>query len=252
MEVFQEYASYYNAFYQGKNYEEEAEKVDRILQYYGKNIGKIMNFGCGTGKHDIELAKKNYRCEGIDISPQMIDLAKLNIKEEALDIKVKVSDIQSFVPDGKYDAVISLFHVMSYQNTNSEIMSAFASARRCLDNGGLFLFDAWYGPGVLSDKPQVRVKEVEDDKKKLMRIARPVMNDKTDIVHVYYDILAINKGTNELHKVSEIHNMRYFFRPELELMLQESGFELIDNLDCNTLEQTDFTSWTSYFVSRAI
>ena len=52
--------------------------------------------------------------------------------------------------------------------------------------------------------------------------------------------------------INETHHMRYFFRPELELMLQESGFELIDNLDCNTLEQTDFTSWTSYFVSRAI
>lgn len=46
--------------------------------------------------------------------------------------------------------------------------------------------------------------------------------------------------------------MRYFFRPELEWILKNAGFELIENLDCKTLEETSFDSWTSYFIARAI
>ena len=110
----------------------------------------------------------------------------------------------------------------------------------------------WYGPGVLTDKPTVRVKEVEDDKYKLVRIARPIMHDKTNVVDVCYEVLVIDKESNETKKIEEVHSMRYFFRPELEHLLKESGFELIDNLDCKTLKETDFNSWTSYFIARAV
>lgn len=46
--------------------------------------------------------------------------------------------------------------------------------------------------------------------------------------------------------------MRYFFRPELEILLKQAGFELVTNIDCNTLEETDYNSWTSYFIAKAI
>ena len=67
MEVFQDYALYYNAFYQDKNYMAEARQVDILLKKYGNGAGQIINFGCGTGKHDIELSKMGYCCKGIDI-----------------------------------------------------------------------------------------------------------------------------------------------------------------------------------------
>ena len=53
MEVFQNYAYYYNAFYKDKNYIAEAKQIELLLKKYGKQIEKIINFGCGTGKHDI-------------------------------------------------------------------------------------------------------------------------------------------------------------------------------------------------------
>lgn len=252
MAIFEDYAYYYNAFYQNKDYAAEAKQIDSLFQRYGKEIHKIINFGCGTGRHDLELAKLGYRCEGIDMSPLMIDIARENAEKGKVDIPFSLANVQEYEPHEKYDAVISLFHVMSYQNTNQDIMSAFASARKALDKGGLFLFDVWYGPGVLSDLPCVRVKEAEDNERKLIRIATPVMNDKRNMVSVGYDVLVIDKKTNEVQTLREIHNMRYFFRPELELMLHETGFELIENLDCNTLEETDFHSWTSYFIARAV
>ena len=37
MEVFQDYAYYYNAFYQDKDYTAEAKQVDELLKKYGEN-----------------------------------------------------------------------------------------------------------------------------------------------------------------------------------------------------------------------
>ena len=98
----------------------------------------------------------------------------------------------------------------------------------------------------------MRVKEVEDKEKSLVRIAQPVLHDKTNVVDVCYKVLISNKNSNTTKCIEETHNMRYFFRPELEMFLQESGFKLIDNLDCNTLKETDYNSWTSYFIAKAI
>lgn len=252
MDVFKDYAYYYNAFYQDKDYSAESRQVDTLLKRYGSNIRKIINYGCGTGRHDMELSKLGYDCTGIDMSPLMIDIAKENSTSLKEDIDFSVADIRTYEPNRKYDAVISLFHVMSYQNSNDDIMAAFQSARKALDDGGLFLFDLWYGPGVLSDPPVVRAKEVQDDIYKLVRIARPVMHDKTNIVDVCYEVLVIEKETGCTKTINETHHMRYFFRPELEFYLKKSGFELIDNLDCATLDATGYDSWTSYFVAKAV
>lgn len=252
MEVFKDYAYYYNSFYKDKNYKAEAIQVDSLLKKYGKNISSIINFGCGTGRHDIELSKMGYQCTGIDMSSLMIDIARENVKKNNIDIDFSVADIRTFEPQKQYDAVISLFHVMSYQNSNDDILSAFASARKALNKDGYFLFDAWYGPGVLSDKPSVRVKEIEDEKNKLIRIARPIMHDKKNVVDVCYEVMVINKENGKAKMINEVHNMRYFFRPELEFLLKASGFELIDNIDCETLAETGFDSWTSYFIAKAL
>jgi SAM-dependent methyltransferase len=252
MEVFKDYAYYYNAFYKDKDYKAEAAHVDGLLKKYGDNIHKIINFGCGTGRHDIELAKLGYQCTGIDLSSLMIEIAEENVNAIGLGIPFSVADIRNYESSCKYDAVISLFHVMSYQNTNQDILSAFRSARSVLDKGGIFLFDVWYGPGVLTDKPCVRVKEIEDDKNRLIRIARPVLHDKENVVDVNYEVLVIDKKSGKTQVINEVHNMRYFFRPELEYFLKSTGFELIDNLDCNSLGATSYGSWTSYFIAKAV
>lgn len=252
MEVFKDYAYYYNTFYQDKDYRAEAEQIDSLMKKYGKDVSTIVNYGCGTGRHDIELTKLGYHCKGIDKSSLMIDIAKENAAQENLDIDFSTADIRNFESQSHFEAVISLFHVMSYQNRNRDVLEAFRSARRALDQRGLFLFDVWYGPGVLSDRPALRVKEIEDAKNKLVRIARPVMHDKDNVVDVHYEIFVIDKVTGVAKVIQEVHSMRYFFRPELEYWLNEAGFELIDNLDCRTLGETDYSSWTSYFIARAI
>lgn len=251
METFNDYAYYYNSFYKDKDYKAEAAVVDKLLKRYGGGVRNIINFGCGTGRHDIELAKLGYQCKGIDLSPLMIDIAKQNLLNCGENIEFETADVRDYVPQEKYDAVISLFHVMSYQTRNQDILSAFKTARKALNQGGIFLFDVWYGSGVLTDKPCVRVKEVEDEENKLIRIAKPIMHEKENVVDVNYEVLVINKNTNKVQTIEEVHSMRYFFSPELDILLSQAGFSLIANVDCQTLDDTDFDSWTSYFIAKA-
>ncbi len=138
MESFGDYSYYYNLIYGDKDYYQEAVKVKKILHTYGEDIKDLMVFGCGTGNHDRELCKLGFNCQGIDLSEQMICEAQKASAKEALNIKYEVADIRSYHPERKYDAVISLFHVVSYLNSNKDVTDAFRVARKCLNEGGCF------------------------------------------------------------------------------------------------------------------
>ena len=122
----------------------EAKDVDFLLSKYKTGIKNVIIFGCGTGKHDRELYRLGYKCHGIDLSSEMISEARKGAEEAGMKIEYEVSDIRTYRSELKYDSVVSLFHVFSYQTTNKDITDAFISARNVLDKGGLFLFDVWY------------------------------------------------------------------------------------------------------------
>lgn len=248
MDVFKEYASFYDALYKDKDYMAEAKDVDRLLKKWGDDIKSIIVYGCGTGKHDRCLKELGYELYGIDMSSDMVKEAVAANSG----IGYEVADIRTYSPKKKYNAVVSLFHVMSYQNTNEDIKKAFASARKALDKGGLFLFDVWNGPGVLTDPPVLRVKKIETEKYNVTRIARPEMHPNTDIVDVNYEMLVTEKKTKVTNEMFESHHMRYFFKPEIEEYLTEEGFELLSTVDCRSLEEPNYDSWTVYYIARSV
>lgn len=251
MKAFDKYAYYYNMFYGDKDYAAEARTVSKLIEKYRNGNSKpktILNLGCGTGKHDVEFGKLGYQIKGIDISENMISEARNNSRIEKLIFDV--GDIRTYRDNNKYDVCTSLFHVMSYQNSNNDLLAAFDTANVELNDGGLLIFDCWYGPGVLSEKPEVRIKKIEDEHNILIRQAIPVMYPERDLVDVNYDIMIINKDDHTLSNIEETHRMRYLFTPEIELMLNKSGFELLDCIDCDNLRQVTFNSWTAYFIAR--
>ncbi|MBR6255774.1 MAG: methyltransferase domain-containing protein [Lachnospiraceae bacterium] len=248
MDVFQDYARFYNALYKEKDYSKEAKEADSIIKKWDPAAKTMIVYGCGTGKHDVCFEKLGYRLHGIDMSREMVEEAQ----KASSSITYEVADIRTYEPKEKYDVVVSMFHVMSYQNSNEDICNAFVAARKALDKDGIFLFDAWYGPGVLSDPPALRVKDVEEKDFRIRRIARPVVHANTDIVDVNYELLVEDKDTHTLKTITESHHMRYFFKPEIEMYLKEAGFELLEVIDCNTLKEPDFGSWTAYFAARAL
>ena len=255
MEVFQDYAYYYNMIYKEKNHAEEAKIVDRLIK---KKVDKkhpiVLNIGCGTGRHDYEFSKLGYIIKGVDLSPDMINVAKDNYSDEieAGMMSFEVGNFQTYETDRQYDIVTSLFHVISYQNSNKEVLDSFNTAYKVLKNQGVFVFDLWYGPGVLTILPENRIKRVENKDNILIRYANPVVYYNKNIVDVNYDVLVIDKTTNIARTITETHSMRYFFLPEIENMLGQCGFKLLEILDCDSLESVNQMSWTAYIIAEKI
>ncbi len=225
--VFDAYAAYYDLLYQDKDYAGEAEYVRGMLAQQGVSGGTILELGCGTGRHAEQFARMGFAVHGVDLSPGMVEAAQKRIPDDLLDsLAFQVGDVRTVRVGKTFDAVVSLFHVASYQTRNEDIMAMLATAAHHLKSGGVFVFDFWYGPGVLTDPPVVRVKRLENDYVEILRIAEPVLRPDDNVVDVHYTVMITERKTNGLTKIQEKHAMRYFFGPELHFLLQANQLQI--------------------------
>lgn len=217
--TFNAYAGYYDLLYRDKDYVAEAEYVASHIRAYAPQARCILDLGCGTGAHAEHLARLGFVVHGVDQSTEMLARAEARKAYLPPDIAARLSfssgDVRTVRMSKTYDVVISLFHVMSYQTTNTDIEAAFETAASHLQASGLFLFDFWYGPAVLTQTPEVRIRRLEDDDIKVTRIAEPVMHENENVVDVNYTVFIEVKRTGKIEQIREIHKMRYFFLPEL-------------------------------------
>lgn len=81
-----------------------------VVKFFKKRkINRILDLGCGTGRHLIYLAKHNFDVYGIDISEYGIKIANKCLKEENLKAHLKIGDIYKKLPyeDNFFDAIVS-------------------------------------------------------------------------------------------------------------------------------------------------
>lgn len=248
--VFDEYAHYYDLLYKDKDYDAEANYIDCLIKKYNVNAKTILDLGCGTGKHAELLTKKGYRVHGIDLSEEMLQEAYVRAEKNEK-LSFGQSNIQEFVLEEKFDVITALFHVMSYQTTDGALGNVFAKAYEHLNDKGIFIFDCWYGPAVLTEKPELRIKRLENDNVKITRIAEPVLRENGNIVEVHYDIFVKNQNTQEIREINETHIMRYLFKQEILQLLQNAGFQYEDSFEFMTDNELSMNTWGGCFVGRA-
>lgn len=254
--VFGAYSRYYDLLYADKPYAQEAAYVAAKIDALGKRGGRILELGCGTGSHAEFMARNGYSIHGVDASTGMIERAEARRGVLTAELGKRLSfgcgDARSVRVAGEFDAVMSLFHVMSYQVANADLASAFETAATHLGPGGLFVFDFWYGPAVLAQRPEVRVKRLEDSATRVVRIAEPGLNENENYVDVKFTVELEDKASGGRQQIVETHRMRYFFLPELDLFLSHAGFERIEAVEWMTDRVPGRDTWGVLVVARKL
>lgn len=221
--IFNDYSEFYDLFYSDKDYSAECDFIEALLAGENCNeVTSILELGCGTGGHALQLAERRYEVTGIDLSEKMLKYAKTKTSKKKLDIRFINTDIRKFSLGQKFDAVIAMFDVISYLNSNQDVSYTFQCVKKHLNPNGVFIFDVWFGPGVITDLPAYREKTTSVDGILIKRIAEPTIDLMKQIVDVKYSIYK-----NDTKIVCENHFMRFFFPQEIQLLAEYSGMEIV-------------------------
>ena len=118
------------------------EAHERVVEFAQllreRSSWRILDLGCGTGRHLVYLAKEGFEPFGIDISPTGLEYARQWLEQEGLQAELKQSDMTEVpYPDGFFDGAISI-HVI-YHGTLEQMRKAIGEIHRTLKPGGLAL-----------------------------------------------------------------------------------------------------------------
>ena len=229
---------YYDLLYLDKRYDAEVAYVDGLLKIYGRKVQDLLEFGSGTGGHGRLLTQLGYKVTGIERSVQMLARARASDGFVCLQ-----GDACTARLGRQFDAVIALFHVVSYQVRNKAVQALFARAAEHLTPGGLFIFDVWYSPAVNTQRPEVRVKRLEKDDLEITRIAEPIVYPNENRVDVCYTVFVREANSGEIQSFMETHPMRHFSLPELDLLAESAGFERVCAQEWLTGKEPSEASW---------
>jgi SAM-dependent methyltransferase len=221
-----DYADSYDALYADKDYEAECDLLERVFRRADRPVRSVLDLGCGTGRHSVELARRGHEIVGVDLSEGMLERARRRALDEAVEGATFVlGDIQNVALGRRFDAVVSMFAVLGYQIGDAAVRSTLANIRGHLEPGGTFVFDVWYGPAVLAVGPSARVKVVATEAGEIERRAVGTLEPDGHVCSVAYELTRWLSGEPDVATI-ETHRMRYFFEAELARFLEEAGLVL--------------------------
>ena len=213
----------------GKKYDSENFTTGTIgeCDFLEKELGydrtkHILDVGCGTGRHAIELTKRGYNVTGIDLSESQLKRAAEKAEAEGLKITFLRHDARNLPFNGEFDVAIMLceggFPLMETDEMNFDILR---SVKRSLRKPGKFIFTTLNGLFPLYHSVE------------------KFCNDTTDEGNATYHSNTFDLMTCRDHNITEFEdddgnkkildcNERYYVPSEITWMLKSLGFRTVD------------------------
>jgi 2-polyprenyl-3-methyl-5-hydroxy-6-metoxy-1,4-benzoquinol methylase len=143
-ELFKNYSNKYDneLFTQGTK--GEVDFIEKEINF--KKSTLILDIGCGTGRHAIELAQRGYSVTGIDLSEDQLSRAKSKAMKAGVDVNFELHDARDFSFPNRYNLAIMIcegaFPLMETDEMNFQILT---NAYESIAPGGKFIFTTLNG-----------------------------------------------------------------------------------------------------------
>ena len=179
---------------------------------------RILDVGCGTGRHAIELTKRGYKVTGIDLSEAQLQEARSKANAENLRIDFRKQDARSLDFHNEFDAAIMLcegaFPLMETDDMNFEILKGIT---RALKEHGKLIFTTLNGLYPLCRTMASLLKKDHDALEKT-RFNLMTLRDCYDMEFVDDDGNTKKMTCNE----------RYYMPSEITWLLNSLGYDQVE------------------------
>jgi len=198
----------------------ECDFIEQEISF-NKSV-KILDVGCGTGRHSIELSKRGYSITGIDLSDSL--LAKAREKAEKQDLKINFLkyNARNLPFKNEYDLVIMLcegaFPLMETDEMNYEILK---NATKSLKEGGKFIFTTLNGLFPLYHSVKEFCASTSEE-------GNATYRSNTFDLMTFRDYNITEVEDDDGNKKELECNERYYVPSEITWLLKTLGFKKID------------------------
>ncbi|MAZ46805.1 MAG: hypothetical protein CMM98_04440 [Rickettsiales bacterium] len=226
-----EYSLLYDVIYSKKNYKEETNFISQIIKKFYSSKVNILDIGCGTGEHTLELLKKGYKVTGVDLSNEMLKIAKKKLLLNNL-FSNNLYNLNAYNVNElnlKFNVVLMMFNVIGYLD-NTQLF--FKKLKDCLEPNALIFFDYWSEKAVKKNPPKTTKKNFSYKQLKATRISKgKIIKNKVKV-----DLILNIINNNQIKSFDETHNVSFYDIRGLAKTIEKFGYKK-KNIGLNKFEK---------------
>lgn len=234
-EFYDACAAYYDGDYDSAGYDADVPFYVELARESG---GPVLELGCGTGRVLLPVARAGIEVVGVDSSAGMLEGLEARIAAEPAAVRRRVrrvrGDVRTVRVEGEFPLVIAPFRVVQHLVETADQRAWLRNVARHLrrEPPGELVFDVFQPDySLIAEGETVSVDVERQDPATgatIRRVSRARYHPESQTFEVGFQWL-VEGDDGEETPVDEIETVaRWYTRPELELLLEIEGFELLD------------------------
>jgi SAM-dependent methyltransferase len=200
--------------------------------------GKVLELGCGTGRLVLPMASRGLTVVGLDFSEHLLAKCREKVSAQPQEVQARIRLVRANMTDfhlhDTFNTVIIPFRPFQHLLAVEDQLACLRCAKAHLEPGGRLAFDCFQVSLRKITDPR-RMEETEDvpefelpDGRRMRRCNRIVATHSAeqynDVEIIYY----LTDTTGKTERLVQGFPFRYFFRYEVEHLLERAGFEVAD------------------------
>ncbi len=257
----EQFAAVYDTFYSERDVEADTQYTVDLLGLRDRPRGEahVLDFGCGTGSHVLELARLGIEATGFDTSPAMIRLAgDKRAAPGSAAIRFETGAFAEFcgtLAPGSLDGAISIFYVLNCLDSAASMLAHLKLIRSKLAVGARFLMDVWNGAAVFANNPQSSVKHFPlngQSQREVVRVTVPELDRLNQRCMLRYHVLSLDRGKGgNVVEFESVHVLRFLTPLQYRHLLELAGLTLLDEFSKgNPGEPITESDWYISYLAR--
>lgn len=207
-----------------KNTKDEIKFLSRVFKKYGDNIKKVIDLGCGVGRHSVLLSQLGFSVTGIDISKNMLKIAKERTKKINLKIKFINQDIRNLkLEKNTYDCAICMWTTYNYLSTEKDFLGFLMKMHKILRKEGLLILDTKNINKLDDIRAYSRTKK-DNDKEVFLLIIKKIIKNIQNGHYLYF----IKNRNNQKIKFFHDEELAKFYSLNEIKQFSKNKFKVLD------------------------
>lgn len=155
-------------------FNEAARQIEAMRDRLGPTGVRVLDLGCGPGRHALPLARSGFEVTAVDTSAVLLAELERRANEEQLGIECVQADMREFLRPEGFDTVLVMWTSFGYFVDEADHARVLANIAANLAPGGLLLLDLLGLETLCRTLEPVHLTEYEDGR---LLIERPVLTD---------------------------------------------------------------------------